>query len=496
MANLLQGFDMVAAITQASMNTQAYELFEAKNKDNVDVISKTIDVKQSGAIVDIELKGTLGSSDGGGPWYSFGVPGNQRAIYFHLPIKEGNLNVIGKSTMAIPFTDLEWVFQVNLDFVAIKQGFIQDKNAKIPKVVQDHLNNFDDSMFTVRSLMADFENANIANYEPSKSKIPAVFKTGDLTTLIASAISVYFTQLKDSKNPYILGYVIDSKDANADPALTPTFVPTGSTFSSFLNTANSDLNALNFLLMTGGVEPPGGGAGQFTTDWVTSGTYDGKFVIGEPLLFSGWLIPTIQKALGLGAATKSGDTWTMKSTTDFKDTYKDQIDCKPITHVDLHVHTTGNKSVTVSHSNPSANKAQITISGKIHRRLDNKFQCILVETSWATVDQTFTITATITVGANGQFVFDYKEEIPSPRTDTGSNWVSKMDNAFGGMKGFVSGEVTSLKRAAKGVVDSLETSLQGINARFVSPGGGVFFFKNPQFNNEGDLLADITYKTN
>lgn len=45
----------------------------------------------------------------------------------------------------------------------------------------------------------------------------------------------------------------------------------------------------------------------------------------------------------------------------------------------------------------------------------------------------------------------------------------------------------------KGIIDSLTTALRS-TSRFVLSGGDVFFYKNPIFNNHGDLLVEATYK--
>lgn len=514
MTDKLQGFDMVVAITQASMNTQLFALYKAKDTAGQYIIKRDLDInlEESG----IELTGTIGSPEGGGPWIEFGVPGNSRAALFYLPVSSGSLKhwVIdhGKPVQkTIDFTDLTYAFKVNLDLVGIQQDDIKN-NIPIPPVVKQHLANFTDDLFTVRALFMDFQNADLSAYDKAKSTIPEALNTVKGISDFQSAIENHFTSLSGTKNPYILGYAIDSKNQNADAGVHPTFVPTGATFSTFNDPHNSDLNALNFLVMTNKSGLPSApGAGLFPENWATTTEYEGAFVLDSKLLFEEWFLPTIKNSLGLSAPVRSGNKWTLSSNVDERITRANAIDyslgLKWFTG-DLHIHTTGVNSVTVSFESPSRSKAEIDISGSLRSRRDSWFYAsklnLSKESVYSSSSLDFTMKITIIAGDKGQLAFSHKLTMGKPKTASGGTDLGGiievvLDKIFPvghTVNDLITQDSDRLASLLTDGVRNIDASLQKINARFVMPAGGVFFFKNPQFNAEGDLLMEISYKTN
>lgn len=110
-----------------------------------------------------------------------------------------------------------------------------------------------DSEFTIEALFLDFENANITAYNESKSTLPEEIKRNGALQL---ALNNYFKNLKDSKNPYVLGYAINKKKIAERER--PLLYPAKASFSTSYSSKNR-ASALNFLMLLKGHKFPSNG---------------------------------------------------------------------------------------------------------------------------------------------------------------------------------------------------------------------------------------------
>jgi hypothetical protein len=122
----------------------------------------------------------------------------------------------------------------------------------------------------------------------------------------------------------------------------------------------------------------------------------------------------------------------------------------------------------------------------------------------STFDQSSTINWSITISlsaiGNGEkLVTTATDNIPAPITTDDSNNLGKFDQGFMALLGKVYNDFSQqLSDILKDIdlsqiVTALEGALNNQRNYFVFPGADTFFFKDPLFNNEGDLLITVTY---
>jgi hypothetical protein len=371
--DLLNGLHMVAAITQASINYQFSQLFKQS------VIHNTLDITM--ADTGIELRATLAA-----PTVSMSLPDRQRSLLFMLNMPSGTFSYyegVGPHAIlkSVDFTDWVYAFAVNMDMQHLAQDAVKAGKG-IPDIVRQHLEQFTDNMFTIQQLFLDFEKANLASYDSThgRMKFPngASITPGEMTQF-QQAIGNYFTSLKGTNNPYILGYSIDQHDGVAVGQAT--FTPTGSTFSAFDDSRSEDLNALNFLIMTGGAPlPDDASAGIFKQNWVTQGTFDGAFVIAKSLFVDRWLVPAISQALGVNLTQTTDHCWVFSRHTEKKYVIDNGVNCiSSLTPVNANITENDNRDATLVINRAATDKIQVNLTGTLQLIYKNEFTCIFYE---------------------------------------------------------------------------------------------------------------------
>jgi hypothetical protein len=487
--DLLNGFHMVAAVTQATINYQFSQLFKQK------VIHDTLDITM--ADTGIALKAKLAA-----PTVSLSLPDRQRSLLFMLNMPSGKFTYyegVGPRAKekSVDFTDWVYAFTVDMDMQHLAQDAVKAGQA-IPPIVKQHLSQFTDNMFTIRQLFIDFENADLASYDRTHSRMKFADGTpispGQMTQF-QQAIGNYFTSLKGTNNPYILGYSVDQHGGL--PAGKATFSPTGSTFSTFDDPKAEDLNALNFLLMTQGAAfPSDANAGLFRQNWVTQGSYDGKFVIAKSLFVDRWLVPAIKQALGVDLKETTDSGWVFSRHTETKHTEPNSVTCmSKLTMVDGHVTINDNRDSTLTINRAATDKIEIKLTGTFQYTYKNEFTCVLYEWMSETATVNWTATIDISTGNDGQIAAAVTFDLPPATKTTDGNWLGKGDI------GLIPDNQITLNNIGSGfegqmktIVSNFRDSLSAVWARFILPAGEVFFFKNAQLDAERDLTVDISYK--
>ncbi|MEL7249918.1 MAG: hypothetical protein AAFO03_15930 [Bacteroidota bacterium] len=174
-----------------------------------------------------------------------------------------------------------YAFQVPIGQLKIdKEAMILDAGEQVTKIIRE--SGLSEQDFTIESLFLNFSDANISNFDRTKSSFPA-----EATTPLQRAVENYFNLiLKDSENPYILGYGLRRKRIKAsDKAM---FQPSSLGFTtSYSNHANKkgQFSGLNYLMMLNDTAPPTDpNAGilpqsliEFSQD--TTSTTDGVFAL-------------------------------------------------------------------------------------------------------------------------------------------------------------------------------------------------------------------------
>ena len=174
--------DMVAAITQETINYQLSQLFKPGH------IHKTLDLKvQSGQgqphtkPIDVRLQATLAAPtieilDGAD---------NARKVLFKLHLTSGTLSSSLTDDLVFPDDndknnpDKQWTyaFSVNLDLQAIEHDAVQN-HTRIPDEVKQHLAGFSSEDFTIRHLFMDFQDSGPGFIRQGADPLPAPRRLG------------------------------------------------------------------------------------------------------------------------------------------------------------------------------------------------------------------------------------------------------------------------------------------------------------------------------
>jgi len=523
--NCITGYDMVAAITQDTINLQFILLWDLLDE-------KYRKMKWDFKTVDEDIGLELSYSFDGDMDAPQVILGTEMAPNFQvkliISIPNGTLTYGAKKMKSISISDWKYVFDVNVNFTEIEHKLIKE-NLVLPDVVKNSLYKFTDDNFTIRHLLMDFQSANIANYDGGESKInlPEGFK--DMFTLFQTGLTKYFRDLAETENPYVLGYSIEEKTPDSDPSIPPTFTPTGGTYWIVFEKDESkrSQNTLNFLLTTDTVKKPlpYPTKPDFENNWVSSNEYDGRFVLAKSLFFGEFILPKLQEALGHYItgyrdgdkscfAFNSGLEWTVTESPEkggfrWKYTYdktfnwnaKDVEVWAVFKNVPIEVdHWITNKfwfTVELGEST-SSNTLPIKLNGEFY--IYHEFLChplgftnermsLSAKVGWeGTID--------VTCGTQG--VVELKPSISFKETviNHDGNFWGDIDQALleRNVKG-LENNANWIKSQYEKEVNNLLNLFAPLGNRFVLPAGGVFAFKNPQFDSFQNLLFDITYKT-
>jgi len=180
-------------------------------------------------------------------------------LTFIIPFKIGSTlyytsNSGKKATYDLGAGGYQYAFRCSISRIQITDQakiVVGESNGnEVVKTLRDHgISNED---FTIESLFLDVENANIATYDESLSKLPV---DKNLIPSLIAAIATYFSSLKDDTNPYILGYGISKPKLK--PQEKAMFYPTGVTYSSSFSTEERK-STFNFCMLLDMHPFPGG----------------------------------------------------------------------------------------------------------------------------------------------------------------------------------------------------------------------------------------------
>jgi len=172
-------------------------------------------------------------------------------------------------------------------------------------------NEIHDNDFTIESLFLDFENSNILVYDKENTIFS---KTGGEQSLIL-ALNKYFDQIKNTDNPYVLGYAI-SKDIVKEGEKAMLY-PTGVAYSTSFSNGKRE-SSFNFLMLLNNHKfPTEGDAGILPSSLLTyaedkTATVNGVFGVNRDMFeenyvqkLSGILREEISNKLGEKCISKS-----------------------------------------------------------------------------------------------------------------------------------------------------------------------------------------------
>jgi len=304
--------------------------------------------------------------------------------------------------------------------------------------------------------------------------------------------------LPGSTNPYILGYSINSRKPDSDPSNVPTFVPTGATFSTFDDAHDEGLNALNFLVMTNHhTFPTDPSAGLFSNNWLKSNDYDGRFIISERIFLDQWLIPILTQTLDIGPATPTDTGWSFDQKHENNHTVVNGARCvTKLTMVDAHIEESSQATAKISLANAGPNKTVISMNGSFRKDYKISSFCIAPEWMSETAVINWDGTLTLSAGTDGQVDLDLKMNVPDATKNTDGSLLGKMDIALIPDNQKILNDIgISFENSIKNRFNALQSFLGNLHKKFILPAGGVFFFKNLQMDDNGNVILEVTYKS-
>jgi hypothetical protein len=502
----LNGFDMVAAISQKAINSQFEDLFLG------DTFPKTLTLGD-------DSSACMMTANLAPPTVTLATAGKPNTVILFINMPSGTFTYwVGhgpSSTQSqVDFQNWVYAFDVNVDFLAIEQSAIANGTG-IPDVVKNTLNSFSSSMFTIQSLFMDFENSNIANYDPSLSHLPlpdgsSLSNDPELMAEFQLMLQDYFISLEGTDNPYILGYSVNAKNPNQNTANfpIPTFVPTGATFSTQVDNSqpNGALNALNFLVMTDNHAMPQS-AGTFKSNWIKNTDCDGTFVIAEKIFWNQWLLPMIEAALTpvtptdynclQAATTPTSSGWQLN-----REYTKAWIDKDAFIDFDLHNSLDLKFDATVVPTNQintttQNNQVLITISGNCVAQYHSYYEALGIKTELDVTSSVtdWTVSITLTAGNNGIIDMNVSENIPAAYIERGGNWLGDLGEWLSqDAQDRLDNYGQELADQFDANIKDISNLLGNVNNQFVSPAGDVFFFSDISVDDNANLLSSIRYK--
>lgn len=172
------------------------------------------------------------------------IKGEPNKLYFEVPIKTGTLGYKKDGAIKVDKIDgSKYVFTVPIANKIVKKAEVILGDTEQDKLV---LNDISDDIFRIESLFLDFQNANIAQYDKTRSVILTD------STILQIALTNYFAKIVTrTDNPYILGYSIQRKSATRDALLQPTTATYSTTHST-----EERASAFNFLMQVDHHELP------------------------------------------------------------------------------------------------------------------------------------------------------------------------------------------------------------------------------------------------
>jgi len=523
----LQGYNMVLALTQNNINANLKFLMGASDgiKPDIDVTIKTEDANLKAFINPPEVK--------------LFVDQNAHSIIFIVGLRKGSLEYWkghgpNSKKMRLDIKNWKLGFSVNLNIKDIE-------TSALPVEVQKEVKNLGQGMFSARQLFMDFQNANLANWDPSTTSIPAKAKTVevdtggkpvpgsemtvDLNTDPSSSayLTLYMNEyMKQAqvKGHHILGYGISVKNPNTVDAKAPTTPPTDFNFSinPYLpqgkpGTPDIDhgLDTLNFNIMTANRKLPSNlpaWLGNFVTD---RGIY-GALVISRKVFIDEYLLPLLAPITNFSLDVKKhgsrGVTYTRNShdhpfivtstggtfsshskvvidTTETFLKFPADITFETNTNVEVSV-ASGGKSVTVKGYAKFYFLAQAWAGIKHHALEEDASQT--AELNW---EMEILLDSVSKDGINAKVT----KKVNKAKNHNGGNWLGQLEDL---VNPDFSKYGTELEQTLTRIIDvtHLESAItHTLNgpSRYFFPGGRTFKMIDPVFNNELDLMVNLEY---
>ncbi|KAF8253325.1 hypothetical protein K440DRAFT_657304 [Wilcoxina mikolae CBS 423.85] len=501
-----QGYDQIVALSQNNINASFAFLFE--NNDAF----RTIDI-------DVPDEGTM-NADMNPPTVEFVVNSELHKVYFFLNFDTGTFEYWtghGPSSKKHDISMKDWVFAfaVNLDLSLLDAQRVPEdvqKRIKVP------------GSYSVSQLLLDFQTADLDAFSIDKSSMPGLDLTPgrdvDQKAYLTLYLNKYVEQLKGGEHN-ILGYAVTVPDPAVANPYAPTFPPTDLQFQTYAYRSGGDASAppqpgYNMLLFLEMTEhrpfPPA--ALNWSGNWLIP-NMAGTMAISKQNFWNRYLLPKLvdinhKTIVHISSVRVSGlnTTWSWnKYDEGLKDySWKDTTNGATF-HYESSQSDSENDGLAKFNGDANSsvdNKIQwtagsptINVSGRtyMHAGLDQHILGI-PEEAWVMSAVDWHFDMTLNSVHDGSLEVKVTDPVVTPSRDDGGDLLGKLENSIGGNISSIASDIES--NILRGLQtdtwkSQIENALNG-QQHFVFPGGGTFDMKNPMFNNEGDLIVELTYK--
>ncbi len=313
--NRLNGFDLVYAVTQHTINQQlqllsAESILPSKWTYQVPNAHPT-PVHPFKYAIDADLDVPFVDMNTG--------DASSRKVLVCFPISGGTFSyrtVNDDDEVVYKTADISGCklnFTVNLSLAEIAAKDLSE-HKKVPDAVKAQLQAFTEDMYDINHLFLNFQDVDLVETYQLQGTNNPDFQDPEVIKQFKAVVDSLMQKLRDSDNPFILGYTVNDKKppvSNAD------FVPTGTTYSVYPEVNDRDRSTINYLSVTQGKAVPGAGYGIFTQNWVSSNNVQGAFVISQELIM-GKLLPALAKIMKADASEfkASGATLSLTKSND------------------------------------------------------------------------------------------------------------------------------------------------------------------------------------
>ncbi|KAJ1547480.1 hypothetical protein HK096_002709 [Nowakowskiella sp. JEL0078] len=509
----MEGFDQIVALSQNNINMSLKHLF--LNNPNIYQNLK-IDVTDEGTMTAVMNPPTV----------ELIVENEEHKVYFFLNFKSGTFeywNGHGPNSTKDSLSMDGWVFAFKVNLLLSELDKIPDSvNSRIDKNLVDNPDSY-----SVSQLLLDFQTADLAEYDQEKSKLIGLTPGLEVKqkTYLLMYLTDYIESLKTGSHG-ILGYAITVKKPELANLTASSFPPTSLKFQIYPYLSGGDANApkipgsgynmLLFLQMTGGRKIPADIL-NWSGNWIAPSPPSnlmmaGTMAICKQNFWDGLLLPVLEdinKLTVQGANAIFIDAMSLNPSDpdlqlhDFswKSSNKGSLTFD-YTKSKEKKYFGGSEKAENSIDNQilwTAGSPVIKISGNANIKISTEedptssFGSVLFESKTANIDWNFTLTlssvndGSLTVNASEPQVTASSSHELAPTNLFGITFSSGFDKATIELQNNLESKID-----IDNITKTIKNTLNGQN-KFVFPGGGTFSMKNPLFNDESDLLVELTY---
>ncbi|HSR52662.1 MAG TPA: hypothetical protein VLV83_17715, partial [Acidobacteriota bacterium] len=356
-----------------------------------------------------------------------------------------------------------------------------------------------DRTAAVRNVMLDFEHSSTEAFDAGRSRHEGATRETLTSMGLHKAFSQYFRALRSWENTYSLSFFVEDLQ-HSQQAHQPTFVP-GKGVYSVQPPGGGKAGSLDLLLMRKGQSqlPE---ARSFDRKWAGDGQSDGRLTISWRLFLQDWLLPQVRNSLALGNrpfrfldVDGTGHWGIQTYDEDEEEQWKgiDRYEWLKIQTSDFWVDT-GFES-----GSDKTTKAIVKLEGQWYELIQVERKALGGGLWWSTCSLPLHGRIAIVAGTDGRLSFQADLNSPNAAcTGEKDGLLIGLFNELGGndIGSRLEGGMTNALDYLRALTGRAQVNLsKQLSESFLLPGGEQFFFKNARFDDDQNLVFDVTIKS-